>query len=80
MVSERRGARLTFHVQPDHPRLPDYLRVLEVLLTRTVDPVRTLVVETINDEPAGAGPWRSALESRLHVTRTPSGLRVDRRY
>jgi ATP-dependent Lhr-like helicase len=80
MVSERRGARLQFDVAPDHPHVRDYLRVLEVLLTRPVDPVRSLVVETVNAEPATAGPWRDAFESRFHVTRTPTGLRLDRRY
>jgi len=80
MVSERRGARLWFDVAPDHPHLRDYLRVLEILLTRPVDPVRSLVVETVNHEPATAGPWRAAFESRFHVSRTPAGLRLDRRY
>ncbi len=80
LISERRGTRLRFDVAPDHPHVRDYLRVLEVLLTRPVDPVRSLVVETVNDEPAPSGPWRAAFESRFHVSRTPTGLRLDRRY
>ena len=80
MVSERRGSRLWFGVACDHPHVRDYLHVLEVLLTRPVDPVRTLVVETVNDEPAAGSPWRAAFESRFLVSRTPAGLRLDRRY
>jgi ATP-dependent Lhr-like helicase len=80
MVSERRGARLDFRVPPDHPRIGDYLGVLRSMVGRGERPVSAVEVETVNDEPAPSSPYRPAFEASFHVTRTPSSLRLNRRY
>ena len=80
VVSERRGAVLTVLVPPEHPRLVEYLRPLEVLVSRSVEPLSHLVVETVNGEPAPSSPYRPTLASRFHVTRAGSSLRLDRAY
>ncbi len=80
LVSERRGAHLAIHVPADHPRLADYFDFLKVQLGRTVRPRRSITVETINDEPATASPYRAVLQDLFHVTRTPNALRLGRKY
>jgi ATP-dependent Lhr-like helicase len=80
VVSEGRGRRLSFRVSPDHPKLSEYMGFLKHLLTRAVKPLNAITVEEINDEPAGASPYRPAFEEVFHVTRTPTALRLGRRY
>lgn len=80
LVSERRGARLTVAVGPDHPRLADYLGVLKAQLGRSVQPRGAITVDEINRQPAGASPYRSALQELFQVTRSPSALKLARRY
>ncbi len=80
LVSERRGARLTIAVGPDHPRLADYLGVLKAQLGRSVQPRGAITVDEINGQPAGASPYRSALQELFQVTRTPNALKLARRY
>lgn len=79
-LSERRGARLELRVAPDHPHLADYLGFLRSLVGRAERPAPAVDVETVNREPATTSPYRSALESLFHVTRTPTALRLTRRY
>jgi ATP-dependent Lhr-like helicase len=78
--SQRHGAELTIQIASDHPRLPDYLGFLKHLLTRAVEPLNAITVETINDAPASASPYRGVLEQLFHVSRTPSALRLSRKY
>ena len=80
VVSERRGRRLTIAVGPDHPDLGRYLTFLKVALTRQERPVKGIVVETINDEPAAEGPYRAVLAALFHVTRDGTSLRLGRKY
>jgi ATP-dependent Lhr-like helicase len=80
LTSERRGARLTIAVGPDHPRLPDYFGVLRAQLARSVQPRSAITVDEINGQPAGASPYRSALQEAFQVTRTPTALKLSRRY
>jgi ATP-dependent Lhr-like helicase len=80
VASERRGRALSIRVGPDHPDFARYLVFLKVLLTRAVRPMRAVVVERINGEPAAAGPYRAALGALFHTTRDGSTLRLTRRY
>jgi ATP-dependent Lhr-like helicase len=80
VIAERRGRSLEIRVGPDHPELPSYLGFLKVLATRVVRPVRAIIVETVNGEPAASGPFRPALAALFHTTRDCSSLRLMRRY
>ena len=80
LTVERRGAALTVHVGPDHPRLPDYLAALKLLLGRQVRPLRAIAVETINGEPAAGSPYRPALAALFQVVTDGPGLRLLREY
>ena len=77
---ERRGAALELRVGPDHPTLPEVLRVLALQLERRVRPLRALTVATINGEPAASSSYRRAFEALFHVTRDRGALRLGRRY
>ncbi len=80
LVSQRRGRTLDVHVPADHPRLEEYLGFLKVLLTRQVDPERSLTVETVNNEPAAAGPFAPLLRRLFDASAYRGGLRLSRRY
>ncbi|MAE64349.1 MAG: ATP-dependent helicase [Phycisphaeraceae bacterium] len=68
MTSKRHGGDLTFQVPPDDDDLQACLGVLRHLLTRRFQPRRRLVVETINDEPAGKSPYVDALRVSFDVS------------
>ena len=79
-VSERRGKALRLAIGPDHPRLPEVLGFLKVMLTRPVRPMRSVTVETINGAAAATSAYREAFASLFHVTRDGGALRLGRRY
>ncbi len=80
VVSERHGRALAIRVGPDHPSLAAYLGFLKIQLTRSVAPVKAVVVETINGEPAPSSPFRTALAGLFHTTGDGGALRLMRRY
>jgi hypothetical protein len=65
LVSQRNGRTLSIHVSHDHDRLKDYWCVLQHLLERTSSPLRRIIVETINDEPAKGSPYLKSLGGRV---------------
>jgi ATP-dependent helicase Lhr and Lhr-like helicase len=52
IFSHRTGARLQILVPPDHPRLKESFGFLQHLLSRTVMPLRSIRIQTINGVPA----------------------------
>jgi ATP-dependent Lhr-like helicase len=80
VVSERRGKRLLIQVPPAHPGLDEYLKFMKVLLTRPVQPIRSIQVETINQCAAAESPFRYALARLFQVTRSGQALRLNRRF
>jgi len=80
VISEARGKRLEIRVEPDHPRLQEYLGFLRVLLGRDFQPMRGVVVETINDVVAPESPFRQALSEPFEVSADHRTLRLARRY
>ena len=79
IVSRRRAKRLKIRVEPDHPRLPEYLKFIQVFLTRQANPMRTVLIETINDQ-AAAGPYRPAFDALFSVEASDGSLRLSRSY
>jgi ATP-dependent helicase Lhr and Lhr-like helicase len=65
VISRRSGGALTILVAPDDPRLPEYLRFLEVALSRPFEPVRRIAIETINDSPAAQSEYLPALREQF---------------
>ena len=78
-VFARGGREIRFAFPPDDPGLPELLEPLRCALTRAVGPERSLDVETINDEPAGASPYFDAFAA-FDRTRDGGLLRLRRRY
>jgi ATP-dependent helicase Lhr and Lhr-like helicase len=81
VVSRQQGRRLDIHVPADHPRLADYLAFLQYLLTRTVRPLQSLRVETINQLPAvDQTAYLAVLERLFEVVRDPKGVSLYQRH
>ncbi len=80
VVSRRHGAALEIAAQPTAARAAEFLAFLDVLLTRSFDPLHGIEVESVNGEAAAASPWASALAERFSLSREPAGLRLRRRY
>jgi len=79
VVSERRGRRLDLRCEPDEPRLTDYLRFAELLLAREANPMRTVLVEELNGEPAANSPYRKVLDRLFDVEADHKHLRLRRK-
>jgi ATP-dependent Lhr-like helicase len=67
LVSQRNAGALTFHESPDSPHLQAYLGFLRHLLTREFQPVRRIVIETINNLEAARSPYLDALRTGFEV-------------
>jgi ATP-dependent Lhr-like helicase len=67
MVCRQYGKTLTFHVPPDDPDIISYLGPLHHLLTRRVEPLRHITVETINGQPAASSPYLEVLRLTFEV-------------
>ena len=63
MVSKGHGRTLEFRISADDPDLTSCLGALSHLLTRAVEPLNRIVVETINGEEASASPYVEALRT-----------------
>jgi ATP-dependent helicase Lhr and Lhr-like helicase len=68
LVSQRNGRRLSIHVSHDHDRLKEYWCVLHHLLERKSSPLRRIIVETINDEPAKGSPYLKSLAEEFDLS------------
>jgi ATP-dependent Lhr-like helicase len=68
MVSQQNGKRLTFRVPPDDPRMLAYLEFLRVLTSRQFRPQRRIVIESINEEPAGRSPYLDAFRTGFDIS------------
>ncbi len=82
LVSQRNGRTLSIAAPPDDPRLPECLEVFHHLLTREYAPLRRIVIETINGEPAPASPFlpafRELFDVAVDVKRVSLFRRVER--
>jgi ATP-dependent Lhr-like helicase len=76
----RRGRQMEIAVPPEHPRLPEYLSFLRVLLGRQQHPLRAVEIESINGEPALASPYLEIFRSLFSVTREARSIKLRKRY
>ena len=80
LISRRTGKDIELRVAADHPRLVDFFVPLETMLTREVDPASSVLVETINDEPASSHALARHLETVFRVTREGDCLRLWKHF
>ncbi len=67
LVSLRNGKELQINVAPDDEHLVEYLAPLTHLLTRQFQPLKSIVIETINGQPAPQSPYGGAFETVFNV-------------
>ncbi len=79
LVAQRNGKSLRCHVEPGHARLSEYLGFFKVLLERDFHPLKRIVVETINDEPALQSPYVDDLR-RFGFEKNVNRLELWKRY
>ncbi|MBT3341939.1 MAG: DEAD/DEAH box helicase [Gemmatimonadetes bacterium] len=77
--SMRHGKALEIGVDPHDVQLPEILAPLDHLLTRTLSPLRQIVVEQINGQPAAASGYSEALQRIFEVRRDHHHLILFRR-
>ena len=68
MESRRSAKTLIFHLPENAPYLQSYLGLLHHLLTRRFQPMRRIVIETINGEDASQSPYAEALKINFDVS------------
>lgn len=64
----RNGKAMTFHIAPEDPDAQRSLEVIRHMLTRAFNPIRTIHLETINDEDARSSSYLELFRAnfRLH--------------
>jgi ATP-dependent Lhr-like helicase len=68
LVSQQNGKRLVFHVPTDDPHMQACLKFLHVLTSRQFQPQRRIVIESINEEPAGRSPYLDAFRTGFDIS------------
>jgi ATP-dependent helicase Lhr and Lhr-like helicase len=79
VVSRRFGKEVRITVEPDHPRLAEYLSFFQVLVSREFNPRMDLNVERINGVAAVDSPYRQAFVA-VGFQESYSGLELRKRY
>jgi len=79
VVARRNGKQLLIKAAPDDPALPAYLAFCKTLLTRDFNPLKSVVVESINGRPATESPYKKALQG-IGFTGQYKILTLIRRY
>jgi ATP-dependent Lhr-like helicase len=74
IISQRNGRILTFNIPPDDPNLPEYLIFLRHLLNRQFQPMRRIIINTINGEKAIESPYLGIL--KLHFDTLTEGENI----
>ena len=78
-ISKRYGKDLSFFIDHDDPELPKYFVSLHHLLTRKFQPLRRVVIETINDEKAVESPYIPALRTAFDISVDPKEVVIFRK-
>ncbi len=73
----KRGRELNFLVEPDNQHIHHYLNVLHHMMYRSFDPVRKLIVEVINSEPAVNSPFLPRLEETFNIIRDYKSVMIQ---
>ncbi|WP_347490266.1 DEAD/DEAH box helicase [Desulfoscipio sp. XC116] len=79
VVARRNGKELLIKAGPDDPVLPAYFTFCKTLLTRDFNPLKSIVVESINGLPVLKSPYKKALQS-IGFTGDYKSLILRRQY
>ncbi len=78
-VSKRNGRDLRFYMPPDDPNLLHFPPVLRHLLMRKFQPLRRIVITTINGEEAFQSPYLPVLRGSFDVSVDPHEVTLYRK-
>ncbi len=67
LISQRSGKQLTINIKVDDPDLLTCFGLLKHLLTRTFKPLRSITIDTINNEPASVSPYIEPMKAVFDV-------------
>lgn len=79
LILRKNGRELEFRLAPENPLVPRLLEVCRFLVEREVNPLKALIIDTINGEPATRSPYRQALVD-FGCTVTPRSLSLRRHW
>ena len=79
LESMKNGRELRIHIPPDHPRFHESLGMFKILLSRGFNPVKGIVIETINGVAAELSEYRDALREFGFISGY-NRLELRRRY
>lgn len=63
----RSGKAVIFHISPEDPDVERVLEPIRHMLTRSFNPIRTIHLESINDEDARVSPYLEVLGTRFRL-------------
>lgn len=79
VVAKRNGKELLIKAEPDDPALPAYFDFCKTLLAREFNPLKRVMVETVNGLPALKSPYKKALQG-IGFTGEYKSLELRRQY
>lgn len=79
VAAKRNGKDLLIKAGPDNPAIPAYFAFCKTLLTREFNPLKSVVVESINGLPALESPYKKALQG-IGFTDEYKSLVLRRQY
>ncbi|SFG93747.1 ATP-dependent helicase Lhr and Lhr-like helicase [Desulfotomaculum arcticum] len=79
LVAKRNGKELLIKAEPDDPAVPAYFAFCRTLLTREFNPLKSVIVETVNGRPITESPYKKALQS-IGFTAEYKSLILRRQY
>jgi len=79
VLAKRNGKELLIKTGPDDPAIPAYFTFCKTLLTREFNPLKSVVVESINGLPALESPYKKALQG-IGFTGEYKSLVLRRQY
>jgi ATP-dependent Lhr-like helicase len=68
MISTKKGKGLTFSIPPNNPLIQTAFAPLHHMLTRSFQPMRRILIETINRERAAESPYLDALRTSFELS------------
>jgi ATP-dependent Lhr-like helicase len=68
LISQKRGRDLIFLIPPEDPNISEALSALRHLLTREFQPLRRIIIETINEKESISSPYLPALKENFDIT------------
>lgn len=80
MISKRQGKELQIHVKPDDIYMPKYFGLFETWLNRAFQPMKAVVIESINGARATGCEYIPALKEMFQVTEDYKQVTLRKKY